>query len=109
MNGTSAFLAAAAAGTSPISSSSTLLNTVRVRLRPNAVIGTNMPLAFNYFHVNEGTPTISVTPGVLHVIAPPANVPAPAPAALSLAIASPNPARRSAVRVRRAGRLRCAA
>jgi len=96
-NGTSTFLAAAAAGTTPLTSTGTLVNTVQLRLQPHAVIGTIMPLTFQHFLFNEGTPSVTVVPGAVHVIAPSAGVPAPGPGAFGLALASPDPARGSAV------------
>ena len=95
-NGTNTFLAAAAAGTTPIGSAGTLLNTVQVRIKPGAVIGTDMPLTLSRVLFNEGTPTVAVTSGVLHVIAPAASAPAPAPGAFALALVSPSPARETA-------------
>ncbi len=96
-NGTSTYLAAAAAGATPVTSTSTLLNTVQVRLRPNAVVGTIMPLAFQHILFNEGTPTVAVTNGSLQVVAPAASALPPAPDGFALALASPNPARDAAV------------
>jgi hypothetical protein len=95
-NGTASFLAAAAAGATPVATSGTLLNTVQVRLRPNAVAGTDMPLVFDHLLFNEGTPSVAVVPGVLHVVAPPASAPAPGTRAFAFALDSPNPVRGTA-------------
>lgn len=92
-NGTGSYLAAATAGASPITSTSTLLNTVRVRVHPAAVPGTHMPITFSVLQINEGSPTVAWTAGDLLVTAPPADVPASDPSRLSLAIASAIPAR----------------
>jgi hypothetical protein len=96
-NGTSSFCAVAAAGTTPVTTPSTLVNTVRLRLDPHAVIGTTMLLTFQHFLFNEGTPTVAVTSGSVHVNAPQASAPAPGARTLGLALASGSPVRDAAV------------
>lgn len=95
-NGTATFVAAVAAGTTPVVSASALLNTVQIRIKPSAVIGTTMPLTFQHILFNEGTPTVAVTAGSLHVNAPPASAPPPAAGAFAFALASANPVRDAA-------------
>jgi hypothetical protein len=95
-NGTGTFLAAAAAGTTPIATSGTLVNTAQLRLKGSAVVGTTMPLTFQHFLFNEGSPSVAVVAGSVHVVAPQAGAPHPEGAGLSLALASRNPARGAA-------------
>ncbi len=90
---TPSYLAASAAGTTPIGATSTLLNTVTLTIRATAVPGTTMPLVFEHFHFNE-SPALLVTtiPGVLHIRAPgTSGVPGGAPQGLLLALASACP------------------
>jgi hypothetical protein len=93
VHGTSSYLAAAAAGTTPITSTGTLVNTVQVYVAPHATPGTTLPLTFEHFLFNEGSPTVAIVPGSLHVDATPASASQPAAATLALALASRNPVR----------------
>ena len=87
-NGTGSFIAEAAAGGTALTLPGTLLNTVRVRLRPDVAVGTVLPLTFQHITFNSGSPTVAVVNGSLTVIAPPAGVAPAAPTALSLAVLS---------------------
>jgi hypothetical protein len=91
VHGTSSYLAAAADGTTPMTSTGTLVNTVQVYVDPHATPGTTLPLNFQHFLFNEGSPTVAIVPGSLHVNATPASAPPPAAAGLALALASRNP------------------
>lgn len=92
-NGTNSVVAGAAAGLSPVTSTSTRMSTVHLTLKSTAVPGTIMPLAFSALRFNEGSPSVSVTPGSLTVSAG-VDVPFAGPsAALTLESPRPNPAR----------------
>lgn len=89
VNATSSLIAAAAAGLTPLSSGTRRLNTLHLTLKPTAVPGTVMPLAFSDLRFNEGTPSVDFTPGSLTVSTA---VDAPnEPRAGRLALASPRP------------------
>ncbi len=96
VNGTSSFVAAAAAGLSALVTGTTRMNSVLLTLKPTAVPGTIMPLAFSVLRFNEGSPSVDVTPGSVTVsvglAAPPPVVQA---GQLALAAPWPNPARGS--------------
>ncbi len=96
VSGTSSFLAAATTGPDAISSSSTLLNTVKVVIAPKAAWGTVMPLTFHHLIFNDGTPTVAVTNGSITVTQPPADVSPAAANALAFALAGESPARHEA-------------
>jgi hypothetical protein len=87
-NGTSAFFAEAAAGGTALTLPGTLLNTVKFRIKPTAVVGTVMPLTFQHITFNGGTPTVAVVTGTMTVTAPPAGVAPAADAGLALAVLS---------------------
>ena len=87
-NGTASFIAEAAAGGPVLTLPGTLLNTVLVRLRPNATVGSVMPLVFQHVTLNNGTPSVSVVSGSLTVVAPSLAVAPAAPAGLSLQLLS---------------------
>jgi hypothetical protein len=67
-NGTSTVVAGAAAGITPLTTTSTRLSTILLTLKATAVPGTVMPLAFSALRFNEGSPSVSVTPGSLTVV-----------------------------------------
>lgn len=90
-NATSSFVAAAAAGATPTTSASTLLNTIALTIKPGAVVGTDVPLVFEHLTFNNGTPSVATTNGVLK-IRNGAGVDALGAASFALAPASPNPA-----------------
>lgn len=60
-------LAAAAAGVTPLAGTATLLNTLELTVRADAVVGTDLPLAFTRVRFNEGAPSVELIPGVLRV------------------------------------------
>lgn len=66
-NGTSSVVAGAAAGITPVTSTSTRMSTVLLTLKPTALPGTVMPLTFSALRFNEGSPSVNVTPGSLTV------------------------------------------
>lgn len=91
-NGTNSVVAGAAAGLTPVTSTSTRMSSVHLTLKPNAVPGTVMPLTFTALRFNEGSPSVSVTPGSLTVSAG-VDVPFSGPvAAMTLESPHPNPA-----------------
>lgn len=94
-NANATFAAAAAAGTTPVGAAGATLATVRVTVRADAPLGTDLPLTLSTLAFNEGSPSVSVVPGVLRVRAAGLDAPASGPAALALAPASPNPAART--------------
>lgn len=98
-------LAAAAAGVTPVGGTATLLNTLELTVRADAVVGTDMPLVFTRVRFNEGTPSVELLPGLLRVRANVGVENAPA-AGLSLRVVGAQPAVgpvRLAFRLPRAG------
>lgn len=95
VNANASFLAAAAAGFPATSASGGLLNTVSLTISPSAPAGTDMPLAFQHLLLNEGSPTVAVTPGVLRIRTSAGVGDAPA-GRFALAAPVPNPASRAA-------------
>lgn len=87
-NGTASFIAEAAAGGPALALPGTLLNTALLRLKPNAVVGSVMPLVFQHFTLNNGVPTVSLVSGSLTVVAPALAVAPEGPAGLSLELFS---------------------
>ncbi len=87
-NGTSSFVAEAAAGGTELTLPGTLLNTVKVRLNPGVALGTVMPLTFQHITFNNGTPAVAVVNGSLTVVAPASGVAPATSATLSLAVLS---------------------
>jgi len=96
VNATSSFVAEAAAGSTPVTSTQTLLNTVQLVIKAGAVIGTDMPLQFQHILFNEGTPSVAVTNGLLRIRSGGVDVPRTGPLAFALEPVSPNPAARIA-------------
>ena len=95
VNATPGFVAVATAGATPVASSGTLLNTLRLTINPGAVVGTDMPLAFEHVRFNEGTPSVAVTNGVLRIRAG-VGVGVGIVPAFALAPLAPNPVTRAA-------------
>jgi hypothetical protein len=94
VNANASFLAASAAGFPALASNGTRLNTLLLTISPSAVPGTDMPLAFSNLLLNEGSPSVAVTNGLLRVRT---NLGVePAAAGLVLGAPSPNPARATA-------------
>lgn len=91
-NANATFAAAAAAGTTPVGAAGATLATVRVTVRNDAPLGTDLPLTLSTLAFNEGSPSVSVVNGVLRVRAAGLDAPTPDAAALALAPPSPNPA-----------------
>ena len=91
-NATSALVAVAAAGTTPLVASTTRLNTVQLTLSSSAPLGTDMPLTFSSIHFNDGSPSVAVTAGVVHVRGALAAPPPAGASALALAVPAPDPA-----------------
>lgn len=67
VSATASQLAAAAAGVTAVSGEATLLNTLELTIRADAVIGTDLPLVFSRVRFNEGTPSVQLVPGLLQV------------------------------------------
>ncbi len=87
------FAAAAAAGVGPLDSASPNVATVRVVVRGDAALGTDLPLTLTTMAFNEGSPSVQVVNGVLRVRTGGVGVPDGAASGLALAAPSPNPAR----------------
>lgn len=105
-NTTAAFAVAAAAGTVPVPVGSSRLATVRVVIRADAPVGTDLPLTLSQMQFNEGTPVAEVSHGMLRIRTGSLDVPIAGTAGLALSIPAPNPARgavRLGMRVARAG------
>jgi hypothetical protein len=83
---------AAAAGPTDMGTTSTLMSTIRVVIKPTAVIPTDLPITFTRLLFNEGNPSLSFTPGVLKIRAEGTGVGDFEPGALALAPPRPNPA-----------------
>ena len=95
VNATSSFLAAAAAGATPVTTTSVLVNTVQLTVKAGVAPGTNMTLSFQHLTFNGGSPSVGVTNGVLQVRSATA-VPDGGPPGFSLSPLAPNPASGSA-------------
>lgn len=67
VNGTSTVVAGAAAGLTPVTTTNPRMCTLLITVKPTAVPGAVMPLAFSTVRFNEGTPSVSVTTGSLTV------------------------------------------
>lgn len=93
VNANTSFVAAAAAGGSPATSTLPLLGTVRLVIKPGAVPGTDMLLTLDHCWFNEGSPAAAVTNGLLRIRLPGLAVDDAALAAFALSPASPSPAR----------------
>jgi hypothetical protein len=89
-NVTSTFAALATAGTTPVTSTSTDLATLRVTVSASAVIGTDVPLTLSIFRLNAGTPSTAVLDGLLRIRAG-ADVPLEGGAGLALLGPTPSP------------------
>ncbi|NOT33922.1 MAG: hypothetical protein HOP12_07105 [Candidatus Eisenbacteria bacterium] len=94
-NANSGFAAAAAAGVAPVTASSFTIATVRVVVRADAVLGTDLPLVLSTLILNEGNPSTTVTNGVLRVRNTAVDAPLSARERFELAAPAPNPARGS--------------
>lgn len=86
-------VAVASAGAPPLVSASTRVVTLRIVLLPGAPLGRNMPLEFEHFWFNDGTPASIATGGVIRVRNGITGVDDPAGVSFALAPASPSPAR----------------
>jgi len=82
----------AAAGIAPVTSASTLLETVQLTISPTATVPSDQPLTLTSFLFNEGTPAATVVAGVVHIRAA-TGVEAPWGAEFAMRDARPNPAR----------------
>lgn len=98
----------AAAGATPIGSSSTRLHSLQFQVSPTAPVGGTMPITFSAIRFNEGTPKAQPSLGLLEIRTGTVDAPEAGGAeALALAPASPNPVRTGATfrcRVPSAGR-----
>lgn len=92
-NANAGFAVAAAAGTTPVPAGTNRLATVRVVIRPDAPVGSDLPLVLSIAQFNEGTPAAEVTHGVLRIRTGTVDVPAGVQGRLALSAPSPNPAR----------------
>lgn len=89
----SGVVAVASGGAPPLVSASTRVVTLRLVILPGAPLGTNMPLEFEHFWFNEGTPASITSGGVVRVRNGTTGVADPAGVSFALAPASPSPAR----------------
>ncbi len=67
VNATPSLVAAATGGLQPLTTGTTRLNTLQFTVSASAILGTDMPLNFTTLRFNEGTPSVSVVPGMLRV------------------------------------------
>ncbi len=67
VSATASQVAAAAAGLTPVAGNATLLNTLELTIRADAVLGTDLPLVFTRVRFNEGSPSVELVPGLLRV------------------------------------------
>ncbi|MBI5171026.1 MAG: hypothetical protein HZA61_16190 [Candidatus Eisenbacteria bacterium] len=95
-NANPSFVALATAGAPPLASASTRVVTLRFTILPSAPLGSNMPLEFEHFWFNDGTPATVTTGGVLRVRNGVSGVDAAGTIAFALAPAAPSPARSAA-------------
>lgn len=93
VNANSSLVALATAGASPLASASTRVVTLRLTVLPGAALGSNMPLEFEHFWFNDGSPAAVTSGGVLRVRNGVSGVDDPAGVSFALAPASPSPAR----------------
>ncbi len=93
VNANASFVALAAAGAPPLASASTRIVTLRLVILPGAPLGTNMPLEFEHFWFNDGTPASIPSGGVVRVRNGTTGVGGPEGVSFALAPASPSPAR----------------
>lgn len=91
-NVTSTFVAVAAPGGSPVSSSSTRFTTLQFTVSPTAPVDAAMPLSFSTLSVNEGTPVAQQNLGLLIIRTGTVGVAGVSAAGLRLE-AAPNPMR----------------
>lgn len=92
-NATASFAVAAAAGTTPVPAGTDRLATVRVVIRADAPIGTDLPLTLSTMQFNEGSPAAEVTHGLLRIRTGTVAVTPPVSGRLALAAPAPSPAR----------------
>jgi len=91
---------AAAAGPQDMGTTSTLMSTIRVIIKPNATVPTDLPITFTRLLFNEGNPSLSFTPGLLKIrAAGSAGVGDGFTGSIALAAPRPNPAH-SVTRIR---------
>jgi hypothetical protein len=91
-NVTPTVAAALGVGFTPIASTNTRVQNVYLRIGASVPTGTDIPLAFQSFVLNDGTPAVTLGTGVIHVSSA-AGVGDAAGAALALGSPAPNPAR----------------
>lgn len=92
-NAGSIFAAAAAAGVAPVGAGGGTLATLRIVVRPDAIVGTDLPLTLSTMAFNEGSPAASVTNGLLRVRTGGVDAPGPDARDVALSAPAPNPAR----------------
>lgn len=96
VNATPDSVMAAAAGPTDMGTTSTLMATIRIIIKPTATIPTDLPITFTRLMFNEGNPSLSYTPGILKIRSQSSGVGDELTGPLALSAPWPNPAHRQA-------------